>query len=287
MTKDPRPLISFPYLERWAFRGPNAMRNSARLQTQIVAFVEGGDHGTVARALAALYREQVSDSGVIRLRLGGVWQPSVRDEPRECARVYASGKKYTRVMLSLPAETLLGSCAQTAMTLRAIAREAGGRCRVLDLAAFESHDDSAVRTAYRQIEAYRTMLPRLEVIARYWRESGLIDRALAQDTAEGLQTHPDLVRAAHLDLSPTEHLLLRHLVSATRRKKVQRANLNDARGIRGQGSRIFHTIDAIKPAVLALEQAGWIRDVLRTPAGWEVARGTLALPLNPDDFVAL
>ena len=263
------------------------MRNSTRLQTQIVAFIEGGDHGTVARALAALYREQVSDPGVVRLRVEGVWSPSTREEPRECARVYASGKKYTRVMLSLPAETLLGSCAQTAMTLRAIAREAGGRCRVLDLAAFESHDDSAVRTAYRQIEAYRTMLPRLEVIARYWRESGLIDRALAQDTAEGLQTHPDLVRAAHLDLSPTEHLLLRHLVSATRRKKVQRANLNDARGIRGQGSRIFRTLDAIKPAVLALEQAGWIRDVLRTPAGWEVARGTLALPLNPDDFVAL
>ena len=77
------------------------------------------------------------------------------------------------------------------------------------------------------------------------------------------------------------------LVSATRRRAVQRANLNDAQGIRGQGSKIFRTIDSIKPAVLSLEQAGWIRVVLRTPAGWEVARGKLALPLSPDDFVAL
>jgi hypothetical protein len=287
MNKDPRPLISFPYLERWAFRPANAMRNSARLVTQIVAFVEGGDHGGVARALAALYREQVSDSGVVRLRLGGIWQPSVRDEPHECARVYASGKKYTRVMLSLPADKLLGTCEETARTLRDLARKAGGRCRVLDLAAFESHDDPAVHAAYRQIGAYRTMLPRLAVIARYWRESGLIDRSLAQDAAEGSQAHPDLVRAIHLDLSPTEHLLLRHLVSATRRRAAQRANLNDAWGIRGQGSKIFRTLDSIKPAVLSLEQAGWVRDVLRTPTGWEVARGKLAQPLSPDDFVAL
>jgi hypothetical protein len=250
-----------------------------------MTFVEGGDHGPVARRFAELYAGLAS-SGVVRVRIDGTWEPSAREEPLECARVYATGQRYTRVMLSLPSGTLLGNCAQTAQTLRELAREAGGRSRVLNLAAFESHDDPAVRTAYHQIEAYRTLLPHLEVIARYWRESGLIDRALAQDAAEGLQTRPDLVRAAHLDLSPTEHLLLRHLVSATPHK-VQRVNLNDARGVRAQGSKIFRTLDAIKPAVLALEQAGWIRDVLRTPSGWEVARGILALPLNPDDFVAL
>ena len=285
MHKDPRPLISFPYLERWAFRAANSMRNSPRLQTQIMTFVEGGDHGPTARRFAELYAGLIA-SGVVRLRVGGTWVPSEREEPIECARVYAIGKRYTRVMLSLPSEGLLGNCAQTAQTLRELAREAGGRSRVLDLAAFESHDDPAVRTAYRQIEDFRTLLPRLEVIARYWRESGLIDRALAQDAVAGLQTRPDLVRAVHLDLSPTEHLLLRHLVSATSHR-VLRANLNDARGVRAQGSKIFRTLDAIKPAVLALEQAGWIRDVLRTPTGWEVARGTLALPLNPGDFVAL
>jgi hypothetical protein len=285
MTKDPRPLISFPYLERWAFRPTNAMRNSRQLQTQFMAYVAGGDHGLTARRFAELFHEKLPDSGVVRLRFGGTWTPSTRGEPLECARVYATGKKYTRVMLSLPASKLLGTCEETARILRELAREAGGRVKALEMVAFESQDNRGVRTAYHQIGDSRTILPRLEVIAHYWRESGLIDRALAQDVSDGLSPHPDLVRAAHLDLSPTEHLLVRCLVNATSRK-VTRVNLNDARGIRYGGTKIFRTLDAIKPAVLRLEQSGWVCDVLRTPAGWEVARGQLALLLGPDDFVA-
>jgi hypothetical protein len=94
-----------------------------------------------------------------------------------------------------------------------------------------------------------------------------------------------ILRELHLELSPAEHLLVRHLIGQTIYAWAgagprARVNLNDTRGP-------FRRVNSINNEILDLQTKGWIARAVREPKGWFAERGPKLRGLGSADLIPL
>ena len=310
-SRDPRPVVHLPEIDRLLNR-----RYYARNQLELSMIVVGEDHSSVALAVAQGYAG-LRGVGVVRVRTmvraqwvkrsptargrgtyvpgSGFWTPSEHAEPREAARVYAPGAKHTRLMLTIPFDktrpnfshghTVLGNRTQTMSALREVVLAAGARIREFELVAYESMDEPTIFRAYRDLRLGRKPLFQVGLIQDHWRRPEVLDRVLAMDAAAQSVPQTATLRELHLDLSPAEHLLVRHLIAQTIYAWAgagprARVNLNDARGP-------FRRTNSINNEILDLAAKGWIARAVREPAGWFAERGPKLRGLGSADLIPI